>query len=198
MSFLAWMANFPRRIQRNWATKLFVPQLAYAGRRISLGPGFRVNHPEFVHIGNDVEINDHCWISVLPINSERGAISLECQPSVRIGDRVYIGRFATIACMNGVEIGNDVLISDRAFIGDCNHGSVRTDLPIKDQYLVSPGKVVIADGAWLGIGVSVLPNVRIGRSSVIGANSVVCEDVPDFHVAAGVPARIVRRIDAGK
>lgn len=196
MRVIAWLADFSRRLQRRLSTALFVPQLAKAGRRVSLGKGFRVNHPEFVHLGDDVEINDFCWISLLPVNSERGGVSSSHRPRVSIGDRTYIGRFATIACMDGIEIGNDVLISDRVFIGDCNHGSTRTDLPVKDQYLTSPGKVVIGDGAWLGIGVSVLPNVRIGKNAVIGANSVVREDVPDFHVAAGVPARVLRRVDA--
>ena len=197
MSFIAWLADFPRRLRRRLNTLIVVPQLARAGSGVSLGAGFRVNHPEFVHIGDGVEINDFCWISLLLVNSERGAIALTCRPKVSIGDRTYVGRFATLACMDSIEIGNDVLISDRVFIGDCNHGSTRTDLPIKDQYLTSPGKVVIGDGAWLGIGVSILPNVRIGRNAVIGANSVVCEDVADFHVAAGVPARILRRLDAG-
>ena len=198
MSLYAWLAQLPRRVRNRITTALLAPQFAHAGRRIGIGAGFRVNHAQFVHIGDDVEINDQCWISLLPVNMERGSPARECHPAIRIGDRTYIGRFATIACMDSVEIGCDVLISDRVFIGDCYHGFTRADLPVKDQYLVSPGKVVIEDGVWLGIGVSVLPNVRIGRNAVIGAHSVVREDVPAFHVAAGVPARTIRRIDGAK
>ena len=55
--------------------------------------------------------------------------------------------------------------------------------------------VVIGDGTWIGIGVSILPNVRIGKNCIIGANAVVTHDVPDYHVAIGVPAKNIGRAD---
>ena len=94
--------------------------------------------------------------------------------------------------MNRVEIGRNVLISDRVFIGDSEHGHTCSDIPISEQYLHSAGPVEIGDGAWIGIGVSILPNVRIGRNCVIGAGSVVTHDIPDFSVAVGVPARVIK------
>ncbi|MBK8743875.1 MAG: acyltransferase [Propionivibrio sp.] len=116
------------------------------------------------------------------------------QPELRIGDGCYIGRFGTLACINRVILGRDVMISDRVFIGDAVHGFARSDLPVRDQYLTSKGSVEIGDGTWIGIGVSILPNVAIGRNCVIGANSVVTRDVPDFCVVAGNPAKVIRSI----
>jgi len=64
---------------------------------------------------------------------------------------------------------------------------------VLDQGITRVAPVEIADGAWLGENVVVGPGVRIGRGAVIGANAVVLEDVPDFAVAVGAPARVVRR-----
>lgn len=189
--------NFVHAISRLWrfiVTSFYKNRLAEAGKRVHLGWGFKANHPQCVYLGSDVQINEHCWISLLPVNTQRGDADQFCDPKVHIGSRTYIGRFATIACMNEVTIGEDVLISDRVFIGDCYHGFDRMDLPVKDQYLYSPGAVVIDNGAWIGIGVVILPNVHIGKNAVIGANSVVRCDIPDYHIAAGVPARIIRDI----
>jgi acetyltransferase-like isoleucine patch superfamily enzyme len=54
---------------------------------------------------------------------------------------------------------------------------------------------VLGDNVWLGANVVVTSGVRIGRRSVIGANSVVTQDVPEFSIAAGAPATVLRTID---
>ena len=165
------------------------------GRKVVLSRGFSANHPEFIAISDNVFIHEYCWFSMLPFNQQRGSPDVRGEPSLSIGANSYIGRFATFACMKEVSIGKDVMIADRVFIGDCYHGFMNRELPIKDQYLFSPGPVRIGDGSWLGVNVSIMPNVTIGKNCVIGANSVVTTDIPDFHVAAGVPARIIRRVD---
>lgn len=60
----------------------------------------------------------------------------------------------------------------------------------------NPGdRVVIGDGSWLGKNVVVIGNVSIGKNCVIAANSVVTKDVPDYSIAAGIPARVIKRYD---
>jgi len=177
-----------RSLPMRWAMK-------HHGSGVTLKRGFRINHPERVSIGDNVCIGEFCWISLLPVNYQKNAPAIVTSPNLAIGDNCYIGRFATFACMNDIRIGNDVMISDRVFIGDCYHGYSDRALPIKDQYMFSPGPISIGDGTWLGINVSVMPNVKIGRQCVIGANSVVTGDIPDYHVAAGAPARLIRRVD---
>lgn len=177
-----------RSLPVRWAMK-------HTGRDVTLKRGIRINHPECVAIGDNVFIADFCWISVLPVNRQKNAPDVALTPSLTIGDNCYIGRFATFACMNDVLIGNDVMISDRVYIGDCFHGHSKRDLPIKEQYMFSPGPVSIGDGAWLGVNVAVMPNVRIGKGCVIGAHSVVTKDVPDYHIAAGAPARVLKAVD---
>lgn len=170
-------------------------RLRHAGRGIVLGRGVKIEHPECVSLGNNVHLNDHCWLSLLTENRQAGSPPVELQPELIIADGSYVGRFGTLACINRVTIGRDVMISDRVFIGDATHGFARTDMPIRNQFLTSKGPVEIGDGTWIGIGVSVLANVKIGRNCVIGAGSVVTSDIPDYCIAVGAPARIVRRID---
>jgi acetyltransferase-like isoleucine patch superfamily enzyme len=183
---------------RTWALLTSLPYrraLGRIGSRVVLSRGFSVNHPDCVFIDDDVFINEHCWMSLLKTNAQRGSADVPLSPVLRVGSNSYIGRFVTFACMNEVTIGKDVMIADRVFIGDCHHGFVNRELPIKDQYLFSPGPVRIGDGSWIGVNAAIMPNVSIGRNCVIGANSVVTADVSDFHIAAGSPARILRQVD---
>lgn len=192
MSFIsAFIQRVLNRVE-NAASREQIRRLRSAGSGIVLGRGVKIEHPECVSLGDRVHLNDHCWLSVLTENRETGNPTITLRPELRIGDGSYIGRFGTLACINRVILGRDVMISDRVFIGDAAHGFARTDLPVHDQYLISKGSVEIGDGTWIGIGVSILPNVAIGRNCVIGASSVVTKDVPDFCVAAGNPAKVIR------
>ena len=78
---------------------------------------------------------------------------------------------------------------------DTSHSFEQADEYTKIGDLVDDDDAVveIGDGCWIGTGATILRNVRIGKRSVIGAHSVVCSDIPDGCVAAGVPAKIIRR-----
>ena len=65
----------------------------------------------------------------------------------------------------------------------------------KGATILSPGKVVIEENAWIGIGAIICPGVTIGRNAVVAAGTVVTKDVPDNVVVAGVPAKIIKKID---
>jgi acetyltransferase-like isoleucine patch superfamily enzyme len=58
--------------------------------------------------------------------------------------------------------------------------------------------VKIGDGSWLGYGTVVLPGVTIGKHVVVGANSVVTHDIPNYSVAVGVPAKVIKRFVDGQ
>jgi acetyltransferase-like isoleucine patch superfamily enzyme len=118
----------------------------------------------------------------------------EClsDPVVRIGDRCLIGKGSGIVGHFHIEIGDDVWTGHHVYITDQNHGYEDVTLPISHQ--TQPERpVVIGDGSWLGHGTIVLPGARIGKHVAVGANSVVTGDLPDYSVAAGVPARVLRR-----
>ena len=112
-------------------------------------------------------------------------------PVLRIGDRCVIGRGSHIVAHHSLIIEDDVFTGPYVYITDQNHGYDDPRLPISKQS--QPERpVIIGDGSWLGHGTVVLPGAHIGRHVVIGANSVVTGEIPDFSVAAGAPARVIR------
>jgi maltose O-acetyltransferase len=113
----------------------------------------------------------------------------------RIGTDVYIADDLLIveelAERGNLTIGDRVSIAPRVTLvtsSHPNHSRIRGFAP------VSQGPIVIENDAWLGAGCVILPGVRIGSGAVVGANSVVVDDVPPLHVVAGQPARTVRQL----
>ncbi len=118
-------------------------------------------------------------------------------PVVSIGDRCLIGRGSGIVGHLRIEIGNDVWTGHHIYITDQNHGYEDVTTTISNQ--IQPEReVVIGDGAWIGHGSVVLPGARIGKHCVIGANSVVTGEIPDFSVAVGNPARVIKQYANGE
>ena len=113
-------------------------------------------------------------------------------PVVRIGDRCLIGRGSGIVGHLSIDIGNDVWTGHHVYITDQNHGYENVSIPISQQTQVER-PVSIGDGSWLGAGVVVLPGSQIGKHVVVGANSVVTGHLPDFCVAVGSPARVIKQ-----
>ncbi len=68
---------------------------------------------------------------------------------------------------------------------------------VKD-HLIKSEKVIIEDDAWIGTNVVILPGVRIGKESIVGASAVVVKDIPSSSIAAGIPARVIRKLDNGE
>ena len=81
------------------------------------------------------------------------------------------------------------------YITDCDHEYRNVDIPIIDQGIVQKGqKVSIGDGSYIGINAVIVGNVKIGKPCAIGANSVVTKDVPDYCVAVGSPAKVIKKM----
>jgi acetyltransferase-like isoleucine patch superfamily enzyme len=114
---------------------------------------------------------------------------------VKVGKKSHIARFVFIDDRNPelVEIGKGVAITVRVMIlchqRDLSYykpGMFAMDCPFKE------GKVIINDGAHIGIGAIILPGVTIGEGAVIGAGAVVAKDVPPYSLAVGIPAKVVK------
>lgn len=117
-------------------------------------------------------------------------------PVVRIGSRCLIGKGTGIVGHYSIEIGDDVWTGHHVYITDQNHGYEDVTRPISQQTMPER-PVSIGDGSWLGHGTVVLPGATIGKHVVVGANSVVTGVLPDYCVAVGNPARIIRRFEPG-
>jgi acetyltransferase-like isoleucine patch superfamily enzyme len=107
------------------------------------------------------------------------------------GDTHIQPRCQFSAYKGSIMIGSGVQIAPNCGFYPYNHGFEPGEL-IKEQPLQSKGDIIVADDAWLGFGVIVLDNVRIGKGAVIGAGSVVVNDIPDGAIAVGSPAHVVR------
>ena len=141
-------------------------------------------------IGNDCIINGY-----IAIEKENATLS--------IGDRCFIGK-GLISIAEGIDIGNDVMISWGVTITDHNSHSLKfteRKNDIKDWHCrnknwsaVKIKNVVIQDKAWIGFNATLLKGITIGEGAIIGAGSVVSNDVAPFTIVAGNPARVIREL----
>jgi acetyltransferase-like isoleucine patch superfamily enzyme len=113
---------------------------------------------------------------------------------VRIGAGTFLNMGVMVAAEELVEIGDHCMLANGCFVTDASHRYDDPQKPITWQGFQSKGPTTIGDNCWLGANVVVTSGVTIGERCVIGANSVVTKDVEPFSVAAGSPARTIRRI----
>ncbi|MFT4043066.1 MAG: acyltransferase [Gordonia sp. (in: high G+C Gram-positive bacteria)] len=118
--------------------------------------------------------------------------SIRChEGSLRIGDKTVFGCNNVVNSYLDLEIGGSVLIADWCYICDFDHKTDDITTPIKDQGIVK-GPVRIGSDTWIATKVTVLRNTIVGRGCVIGAHAVVRGEIPDYSIAVGAPARVVK------
>ncbi len=119
--------------------------------------------------------------------------------NVYLGEGSYanIGLHTDSAGAAPVYIGKNVSIApDVCFITDSvpNNSKILSEIPYVKERLIQNKSIVIEDDVWIGAGVIILPGVRIGKCSIIGAGAVVINDVKEYAIYAGVPAKLLREI----
>ena len=159
------------------------------GRNVYLFPGVHIARPQYVCIGDDVTIGRNTDIFVHPEDPK----SKECV--IEIGNHVHIGINNIIGARKKIVLEENVLIGPHVMIGDHSHHYENVDIPIKFQAATEGGTVRIERDCWIGANVFIMPKVTIGRHTVVGANSVVIQNIPPYSVAVGAPARVVKRYD---
>lgn len=169
-------------------TRLVKSDFGSIGKGTWIVPPFLSFNPKGIYLGENVGLFQNCWLDCI-----KGYAGKEYHPRLEIGDRTSIGRNAHFIACNRISIGKDVVIAERVYISDNLHGYEDIQQGIMPQQLVHPGPVVIEDEVWLGEGVCVLPNVTIGKHSVIGSNAVVTKSIPPYSVAVGAPAKVIRQ-----
>lgn len=120
---------------------------------------------------------------------------------LHFGKNVQINDYVHFVAMDNITIGDNVLMASHIFISDNSHGSYKgsefdsnpTIPPIQREYYTAP--IYIGDNTWIGEGVIIMPGVTIGKGCVIGAHSIVNKNIPDYSVAVGSPAKVVRYFD---
>jgi acetyltransferase-like isoleucine patch superfamily enzyme len=150
----------------------------HAGSDIQIGPGVVLKHPETMEFGDCVFIGAQAMI--------QGRFDGTC----RIGNHVWIGPQAYFDARDLV-IEDYVGWGPGAKVLGSAHTGEPLDVPIISTNLVIK-PVVIGYGADIGVNSVILPGVHVGAHSIVGAGAVVTQDVPEYAVVAGVPARVMR------
>ena len=110
---------------------------------------------------------------------------------MHIGENVTINNYCTLVGSGGIKIGDNVLSAAHTMILAFNHSFDNVKIPMNKQGKTMKG-IEIGDDVWLGAGVKVLDGVKIGKGSIIGANSVITKDIAPYSIAVGIPAKTIR------
>jgi acetyltransferase-like isoleucine patch superfamily enzyme len=185
--------------------KLYPLILGHVGRGVVFGNHVTFRHPHKIRIGDGCVIDDGCFLDAKGTSNH----------GITLGERVFLGRNTILSCKDGdivledrvnfgfncdvfsanrVVVGADTVIAAYVYIlSGGSYQLARTDIPIAHQYDLATSKpTAIGAGSWLGAGVTVVEGVTVGRGAVLGAGAVVTQDVPEFGIAVGIPARTVR------
>lgn len=144
---------------------------------------FKITKPIRYHICKN--ILEYCGKNV---NIERLAYFGDGQ-EIFIGDNSGLGVNCKI--QRNVKIGNDVMMGEDVMIITNTHNFENCDIPMRTQGLKNIS-VTIEDDVWIGSRVIILPGVKIGKGSIIGAGAVVTKDIPEYSIVGGVPAKLIR------
>ncbi len=183
--------------------KMLAPLFQSCGKSLILGKGIVLRKPGHIAIGNNVAIDDYvmldgCCEGAPAIRiADNAIISKGCVIQAKtgaldIGVNCDIGAHTVISSISGITLAASVLIAGNCYIGGARYHLEDLNLPIMDQGIYSRGPVSIGEGTWIGASATILDGVTIGRGCVIGAGSLVTSGIPDYGVAVGVPARVVR------
>jgi acetyltransferase-like isoleucine patch superfamily enzyme len=150
-----------------------------------------------------IEVPRHAWAFQLEngVALDNGVVLLftitnqaSRSPCVIIGENVYVNRYTVIDASCRLEIGRETMIGPHCYLTDHDHGFSAGARPGAGELVNAPTK--IGERCWLGAGAIVLKGVEIGSGSVIAAGAVVTRSLPENVIAAGVPARIIKSIEA--
>jgi acetyltransferase-like isoleucine patch superfamily enzyme len=183
-------------------SKLYPLILGSVGRNVVFGVNITIRHPHKIQIGDNVVIDDQCCLDAKGTDN-RGIL---------IGDGVFIGRNTILSCKNGdiviedkanlgfnceifsasrVRIGKSILMAAYTYLVGGDHLYDRVDIPVLEQGRTARG-IDVDDNVWLGTHVVVTDGSTIGRDAIIGAGAVVVGEIPEFAIATGIPAKVIR------
>ena len=166
-----WRLFWLRVLHPDVVTEGFV----FIGRRVELyaRPGYgRLVLGRWVHLGDENRLRAH-------------------EGTLRVGDKVVLGRDNTVNCYLDVEIGDATIVADWVYVCDFDHVYEDVTVPIKDQGIVK-SPVRIGPDCWVGTKATVLRGSMVGEGCVLAAHTVVRGDVPPYSIVGGVPGRVLK------
>lgn len=176
------------------------------GRITFIGKKVKLVHSSQIKLGSSVTISNYAEIDALSIkgvslgdNVKIGDYTIiRCTGSLKkigqgfkMGNNCGTGDFCFFGAAGGIDIGNNVIMGQNVRFHSENHNFDRTDIPIKEQGVTNIG-IIVGDDCWIGSGVVFLDGVKVGNGCVIGANTLVNKDIPEYSIAVGNPVKVVK------
>lgn len=195
-------ANVPGALGLFLRSKLYPLVLGSTGRNVVFGVNVAIRHPHKIVIGDNVVIDDSCCLDAKGTDNT----------GIRIGNGVFVGRNTILSCKNGdividdaanigfnceifsaarVRVGKSVLMAAYTYLVGGDHLYDRVDIPVLEQGRTARG-IDVDDNVWLGAHVVVTDGSHVARDAIIGAGAVVVGDIPEFSIATGIPAKVMR------
>jgi len=185
MSIFWIVKSIKVRLSQLWLRIALYPKFGEFGSGSILNKPLNIYSPKNIFIGQNVSIQYFSWLTARAQTGEPAA-------KLVIKDGCRIGNFNHIYATKSIVLEANVLTADKVYISDNLHSYDNIYMPIWQQPIRQIGTVVVGEGSWLGENVCLI-GANIGKHSVVGANSVVTRDIPDFSVAVGAPAYIIKR-----
>ncbi|NJN52422.1 MAG: acyltransferase [Gammaproteobacteria bacterium] len=178
-----------RRIELAYTNYFIRPQLDRLGSHpVFMQPWYIRVHGSRIRLGEQVHIvaasDRHVRLCVWQYDDHQGAIT--------VGDYALICPGVRIDSASHVTIGDNCMLASGAYLSDADWH----DIYDRTRPIGKTAPIVLADNVWVGDGAVICKGVSIGRNSIVGAGSVVTNDVADNVIVAGNPARVVRELDA--
>ncbi|GEM_PF-249724 len=171
----------------------YEPMFRFRCNQVGKGVYFESNFPLImgygsIFVGNRVRISGNVNLFV--------SYKVNPNPTIQIGDDVYLGYGSIYSCADKIRIGNRVLIAQGASIYDNNNHPLdpkaRAENKPVERGNVAP--VVIEDDVWIGSNAVILKGVTVGRGAIIATEAVVANNVPPMTIVAGNPAKVVKHL----
>lgn len=171
---------------------LISSKFKFFGSKVKVIRPLKIEGHENISLQDNVRIGYKSSVTALSYTNMRNVHLL-------IGEGSVIGNFNHIVCSYKMTIGKNVLFANNVYLSDNLHEYRDIHLPIIRQSIIQLGEVRIGDGSWIGENVAII-GASVGKNSVIGANSVVTKNIPDYCVAVGAPARVIKKynVDLGE
>ena len=160
-------------------------ELKTCGKNVIIGKTVRIRYPELVEIGDNVIIDDFCYISTTLKIESNVHISAGCKIIGGRQAKVSLDEFSTLSPNVVIAAGSDDYIS--------GIGTPMVPVIFKGNYIV--GDVIIGRHCIVGSNSTILPNVMLADGSTVGANSLVKENLSPWTLYAGVPVKELKKRD---
>jgi acetyltransferase-like isoleucine patch superfamily enzyme len=182
---------------------LYPRLLKKCGKNVVFGRNVVLRSPSYIEIGDDVIVDDNCLLDAKGFGDSGIVIEsgtfigrnsiLSCKNGrIYLGKNVNIGFNCEIYSGSMVTLEDDCMMAAYSYLVGGDHNAENLHEAVNKQGGTSYG-ILMQQGSWVGAGVKVLDGITIGKHAIVGAGAVVTRDIDAYMVAAGIPAKVIKK-----